>query len=451
MLATASSDTTARLWSLETGELLTTFSSPGTLKAVAFSPDGKHLTAGGGFNTIRVWDIATRKLLYDFHAHWSEIRSLAFGADSSTLISAAWDNAARVWNLAEILHATVGHAPSPSPRLTFRVHPDWSVCAAFAPRGTNQIAAVNIMANCCVWNLDDFSFAARFKAFKKPDARTWGWMAQDSFCFSSDGSMIIGCANDLERSYVQRWGARDGRFQDAIELSAVKGDKSYDGTKLALSQDGVQLAVVSPQQGLVTLIDLKDKSTIWSCACPHGRPMSLAFSHDDATIAVGTDRGQIVLLNSKTGKESHDPLDHGTESVFALAYSPQKAVLVSGDTVGVVKLWDSSLESSVLPTPHEEKMFYADFSPDGQLLVTTGGISKGEKEPWSHEGEICLWDVESKTLITRFTAHCGSVTCGVFSPDGKSLATTGRDGKLLVWDVQELLDFGAAHDQNSDN
>ena len=35
--------------------------------------------------------------------------------------------------------------------------------------------------------------------------------------------------------------------------------------------------------------------------------------------------------------------------------------------------------------------------------------------------------------------HYGSVTCGVFHPDGKTLITTGRDGKVHLWDVEELL------------
>jgi len=29
--------------------------------------------------------------------------------------------------------------------------------------------------------------------------------------------------------------------------------------------------------------------------------------------------------------------------------------------------------------------------------------------------------------------------CDVFSPDGKTLATTGRDGKRQLWEVAELL------------
>ena len=62
-----------------------------------------------------------------------------------------------------------------------------------------------------------------------------------------------------------------------------------------------------------------------------------------------------------------------------------------------------------------------------------------DKDILRRQGEVCLWDVASRKLLTKFTAHYGSVTCAVFSPDGKNLATTGRDGKMHLWDVEELL------------
>jgi WD40 repeat protein len=108
----------------------------------------------------------------------------------------------------------------------------------------------------------------------------------------------------------------------------------------------------------------------------------------------------------------------------------------------VIRLWDlKSGRSNVLPLAHEEKLNSASFSPDGRLLATAGGAWLNDKNQWDHRGEVCLWDVASRKLLVRFEAHCGSVTCAVFSPDGKSLATTGRDGKMYLWDVTELIDL----------
>jgi len=47
--------------------------------------------------------------------------------------------------------------------------------------------------------------------------------------------------------------------------------------------------------------------------------------------------------------------------------------------------------------------------------------------------------VAARKLLATFAAHYGSVMCAVFSPNGQSMATTGRDGKMHLWDVAELL------------
>jgi WD40 repeat protein len=96
----------------------------------------------------------------------------------------------------------------------------------------------------------------------------------------------------------------------------------------------------------------------------------------------------------------------------------------------------------VLPSIHGEPIVYAAFSPDGKLLATTAGISPNDEAPWNHNGEICIWEVATWKPLARCFAHYGCVTSAVFSPDSKSIATTGRDGKMHLWDVEELLKYG---------
>src|SRR5262249_12663397 len=55
--------------------------------AVAFSPDGATLAAGGSAGVIRLWDISSGELRHRFSGHVGAVRRLAFAPDGRTLAS----------------------------------------------------------------------------------------------------------------------------------------------------------------------------------------------------------------------------------------------------------------------------------------------------------------------------------------------------------------------------
>ena len=44
-----------------------------------------------------------------------------------------------------------------------------------------------------------------------------------------------------------------------------------------------------------------------------------------------------------------------------------------------------------------------------------------------------MWNASDGALMQVFAGHSGSVSCGGFAPDGKSVATGSADGSLRVW------------------
>jgi WD40 repeat protein len=88
-----------KLFDAATGKLLHQFDSEDdAFGAMAFSPDGK-LLAAGGTELVRVWNIKTGKVLGRYEGHRSEVLALDFSPDGKRLASASADGTALIWDV----------------------------------------------------------------------------------------------------------------------------------------------------------------------------------------------------------------------------------------------------------------------------------------------------------------------------------------------------------------
>src|SRR5439155_806855 len=98
----------------------------------------------------------------------------------------------------------------------------------------------------------------------------------------------------------------------------------------------------------------------------------------------------------------------------------KKLLLAGYRSVRVIDL-TTGLVSTYL-THDDARMFHSAFAPDGRTIV--GG---------SHN-ELRFLDIESEKECGPNAGHQGPVLALRFSPDGKSLATTGDEDTLRLWD-----------------
>jgi WD40 repeat protein/uncharacterized caspase-like protein len=69
------------------------------ITSLALTPDGKLLAGAGNDKTVKVWELATGKLVYTLEGHTDKVRSVSISPDGKLLASASMDEKIKLWDL----------------------------------------------------------------------------------------------------------------------------------------------------------------------------------------------------------------------------------------------------------------------------------------------------------------------------------------------------------------
>ncbi len=232
----------------------------------------------------------------------------------------------------------------------------------------------------------------------------------ESVAFSPDGIRLASGSHD---GTANLWDVTTEQ-----RIATLPGDADSRVVSAAFSPDGKVLASVSSR------VSLWDVATEQRIATLRGdQPLSVAFSPDGNTLAVGTWNSTIELWEVGTRQRSATLQGH-TGAVTSVAFS-RDGTLASASRDKTVRLWNvRNRQQTANLQRHTDVVFSVAFSPDGTQLASG-----------SEDGTVRLWDTATRTEIAAFVGGSLGVRSVSFSPDGALLASGDVQGGIYLWDV----------------
>jgi RNA polymerase sigma factor (sigma-70 family) len=360
---------------------------------IAFSADGKRLAVGTLGSRVRLFDTDTGKEVGPGAAgHPDAARTMALSRDGKTLLTHSRGDPVRFWDMA----TGKEHRHSRMPVDTAN--------AALSPDGS-LLAAVSVGK---VWLFDPATGQEKGR-LNRP------WVLGGTPSFSPGGKTL---AVRYDQGQVRLWEVTTGKdlppAQDEVPPRALSTFGTTSATTLRLAE-----VVLSPDGGLwvaanadndLALYETETGVRLGEFRQTEGQPVRRAtFSPDARSLVTANQDGAVTLYETATLRR---------RTLFAKAardFSPTDlALLLSGGRVIPV-------------VGGSETPFAVAFSPGGRVLAANPSRSA-----------IVFWDVLTGKELAAFRGHQGGVVSLRFSADGNRLFSGSQDGTVLVWDTTKI-------------
>jgi hypothetical protein len=199
-------------------------------------------------------------------------------------------------------------------------------------------------------------------------------------------------------------------------------DFSQDGNFVALTDNSTKAFLLNLATGHEITLDTNSQQP-WA-----------SFSPDCKLVATGGYGIRAVLWSADSGKRIRD-LDVGPQiGGLTPVFSPDGKTLAVGNRNGRTCLFDVATgrlrHKLSLESTQEVR-----FDPSGKRLAAT-----------YVDGNLAVWNVETGELMQRTKARAEELYSLDWSPDGKIIATSGRNAPVTLWraaDLTSLVDIDA--------
>ncbi len=437
----ASHDGTAKLWDSFSGQPVVTFTGhDGSLGPAQFSANGRRvLTFGGdtqnrfphqtpdgrrmlhtsslryGDQTARLWDARTGRQLLLITNAADQLSSAALSPDGARVVTSSLDGAARIWDATDgrLLHTLTGHLAS-ARSAQFSSDGRRVVTTSFGTKYSYKFErnGGSSSSGGTSMSLRDPFIAMFWDAGTGAASGGVRNRARQPLPFfgGSDDQQAVVISPFTRMVNIQNW-------PPPGELVPFHPARIYDATGrevLGLSGDGtgVDLVAFSP-----------DGRKLLTASSARVRRAAITSGGGTRSGSSGSANNGMTaqLWNAKTGELLASMAGHESK-LYVATFSPDGRRLLTGDSKRMY-LWDTTTGKELSGFEKPSQAGYGSFSPDGQRILGN---------QW---GTATLWDASTGRQLLRIKIQEGQVGQASFSPDGKRILLCGIYGSNDICDA----------------
>jgi WD40 repeat protein len=417
---TAGRDGTTRIWDLRSGNLIramTNIDPDWETYGVAISPDCKYIATGNEHGLVVLWDFAGNTLRMYYTGDDQTVNTAKFSPDGQSILAASNNGNAYIWEV-------VSNNKEPlEPKLKLVGHSDRVLSASYSRSGAFIVTASQDKT-ARVWKSEDGELIWELRG------HTNGvWYAD----FSPDVNFLVTASLDGSiRLWSTLMGAQIAEFRghkgavysaefspDGKHLLTSSADKTarvWQASRVVgqfyLHGDWLSDVDFSPNGQLLATAGLDNKAIIWNIA---GENLNVFTEGPD-------DFEKYLKIQNLITELPHE------SSVNSISFSPDgNFVVTSSGTEAMI--WDIKTGSIVRKfIGHTEEIYTTEYSPNGELLLTTSRYP---------DNTARIWNANTGELLTSYPGpeFLGGMIDASFSPDGKYIVTAVNNGVAMVWNV----------------
>jgi WD40 repeat protein/class 3 adenylate cyclase len=409
MLATAGEDEVLKVWDPETGDLLSSVTGTGQVFGPSFSADGSLVSASWpDEGSVRIADPSTGKVTLTIDGIATQPFDTALSPDGRSIaVSSGFTGDVSIYVVA-----------SGERQFGLRGHLYPVAAISWSPDG-RRIATGAFDSSVRIWD----------GATGRPQIELLGHSGDViSAEWSPDGSRLVTAGSD-GTAKVWEVGRVGGR-----ELMSLSGQQTRSGVAAAFSPDGTHVMTGDRVITAVTIWDVGVSGDAEWANVPTDllTPVDVTFLPDGHVVAP-VDRGSVAVWDLERGRRIRTigPGSGGPEPVVQIAVNQDGTRLATlRNFAEVGSVWDPTTGELVFEFRSGDEVSAIDWGPDGDHLLVT-----------DLSGAVTVFDATGKRILGLREAGGFGLETGVFSPDGRLIATSGRgrsptDASVTLWDVE---------------